>query len=501
VIRILRKLFLAVGLLYLTFNPSLNSGEGLLIAQDPSGGMTIHVVQRGENLFRIAMQYGLTTEQLAAINGITDLGNIQVGQRLLVPGGTVPVAAPPQTHVVQAGETLRSIAEFYGQNVDELAALNSIGDVNAIYVGQVLTISSPTLVTDVVATPVATPNPPTAPPEAAPVPEVAAPVSLVYVVQGGETLFRIATRYGLTVNDLASANGIADPTVIYVGQQLIIPGVEPPQLAFDLPAPATGLEVMPLILVEGQAARFRLTTRASATVSGTFLGRVLPVISEQDQTSHIVLVGVPVGLQGGIYPLSWIVVPDGGEQIDFTVNVQIVSGNYSYQNLTLPQEKVNLLDPAIEQAELLILQNATNIFTSQRYFDGPMGLPAAAVMNSPFGTHRTYNGDTADHIHYGTDFAAAPGTPILAAAAGRVVLADALNIRGNVTMIDHGWGVFTTYSHQTERYVQPGDMVAAGQVMGTTGATGRATGAHLHWEVWVNGVPVDPMPWLRQSFS
>jgi murein DD-endopeptidase MepM/ murein hydrolase activator NlpD len=104
-------------------------------------------------------------------------------------------------------------------------------------------------------------------------------------------------------------------------------------------------------------------------------------------------------------------------------------------------------------------------------------------------------------VHAGTDFGGVPGTPIFSPAPGRVVLTDTLNVRGVATVIDHGWGVYTGYWHQTERYVQLGDMVTTGQIIGTIGATGRVSGPHLHWEVWVNGVPVDPMQWVIFSFS
>ena len=91
-----------------------------------------------------------------------------------------------------------------------------------------------------------------------------------------------------------------------------------------------------------------------------------------------------------------------------------------------------------------------------------------------------------------------------ATAANAVLRSDVpgpLDVRGNATIIDHGWGIFTGYWHQTEQYVKVGDFVSTGQVIGTIGSTGRVTGPHLHWELWVNGVPVDPMQWVRQSFS
>jgi murein DD-endopeptidase MepM/ murein hydrolase activator NlpD len=67
-------------------------------------------------------------------------------------------------------------------------------------------------------------------------------------------------------------------------------------------------------------------------------------------------------------------------------------------------------------------------------------------------------------------------------------------------MIDHGWGVYSGFWHQSEFKVQVGDMVDAGQIIGLVGDTGRSTGAHLHWELWVNGVQVDPLDWLQQEY-
>ena len=98
------------------------------------------------------------------------------------------------------------------------------------------------------------------------------------------------------------------------------------------------------------------------------------------------------------------------------------------------------------------------------------------------------------------DFAGAPGTSILAAADGQVVMVERLLIRGNTTLIDHGWGLFTLYAHQDDTLVETGARVKTGQMIGTVGSTGRSTGPHLHWETWLNGVNVDPMQWVREVF-
>ena len=81
-----------------------------------------------------------------------------------------------------------------------------------------------------------------------------------------------------------------------------------------------------------------------------------------------------------------------------------------------------------------------------------------------------------------------------------MVFTGALTVRGNATVIDHGWGVYTAYAHQTEVHVSEGDWVETGQVIGLVGETGRVTGPHLHWEVIVGGVQVDPMYWLSQAY-
>ncbi|NWF68757.1 MAG: LysM peptidoglycan-binding domain-containing protein [Chloroflexi bacterium] len=486
--RHLALLIVLLTLLVFMLPAAISAQEATPVPGASQNNLTIHVVQRGETLFRIALRYGTTVAELAALNGITDPGSIFVGQRLLVPGSAASAPAAPQTHVVQPGETLRSIAELYGTNVEALAALNNIIDVNTIYVGQVLNISAP-----------AAPTPFTQNTVTDQQPASNAPV-LIHIVQPGETLFRIATRYGIAVNELASANGISDPSLIYAGQQLVIPGFEPPQLALDLPAPVTGLDVLPLVLIEGEAARIRVTTSESVTMGGTFLSRTLNVISEQNNRQHTMLIGVPLGTTSGVYTLSLTLFKADGIQVPLNINLQILAGGYSTENINLLAGRDNLLEPSVEQAELDIITRVMSSFSPQRYFDGPLGLPAAAAITSPFGVIRSYNGGEASRRHTGTDFAGAPGTSVLAPAPGIVVLADTLNVRGLATVIDHGWGVFTGYWHQAEQYVQVGETVASGQIIGTIGATGRVTGAHLHWELWVSGVPVDPMQWVRLSF-
>ncbi len=129
-------------------------------------------------------------------------------------------------------------------------------------------------------------------------------------------------------------------------------------------------------------------------------------------------------------------------------------------------------------------------------------------MTAGFGERRSYNDGAYTNFHAGIDFGGGEGLDIYASADGVVVYTGLLEIRGNATIIDHGWGVYTAYFHQSEIDVKVGDHVLAGQTIGKVGHTGRVddsagfqnAGAHLHWEIWVNGVQGDPVQWLNNEY-
>lgn len=197
-------------------------------AQEGQSGT--HVVQQGENLFRIALRYGVDMNELARANNITDPAQIYAGQVLVIPNLSAPdagseivnplVATAPVIHVVQRGEYLASIARQYGVTVEDILAANNIANANLVYAGQELQIWPADL--SVVETP--------APVETVvePAPVEAAPVELItHTVIAGEHLASIAQRYGVSWTSIAEANGIVDPNTIYAGQVLTIPNGNP----------------------------------------------------------------------------------------------------------------------------------------------------------------------------------------------------------------------------------------------------------------------------------
>jgi murein DD-endopeptidase MepM/ murein hydrolase activator NlpD len=144
------------------------------------------------------------------------------------------------------------------------------------------------------------------------------------------------------------------------------------------------------------------------------------------------------------------------------------------------------------------------LVTPHKLWRGAFLKPNNGPITSGYGIRRYYNGVFAkDYYHRGVDYAGAYGSPVVAPAAGRVALVGQANkgfqLHGNTVGIDHGQGVTSIYLHLSRINVKEGDVVKPGQVIGAVGATGAATGPHLHWGLYVNGLSVDPAPWRNSG--
>jgi murein DD-endopeptidase MepM/ murein hydrolase activator NlpD len=153
-------------------------------------------------------------------------------------------------------------------------------------------------------------------------------------------------------------------------------------------------------------------------------------------------------------------------------------------------------DPDGKLKQLLSAQSAGSI--SRAASVGTLGGPLTTlVKSSPFGYRVSPITGGAGEFHRGQDFAAQCGTPVLAAASGKVTFSGWHPYGGgNRVVIDHGNGLETTYNHLSSSSVQVGQKVTRGEVIALSGTTGASTGCHLHFEVMVNGDVVDPMGWL-----
>jgi LysM repeat protein len=229
-----KRVFFVAVLLCLLLGPNVIA----VLAQSQDEQPLTHVVEPGENLFRIALRYGVDMGELARANGITNQSRIYSGQVLVIPGLAVAdgsaevfnplVAGTPITHTVQRGETLGNIAQRYNTTVQEILQANQIANPNRILPGQQLNIWAAEIDMPV--------EPVSAPPELV---EGAPPESsITYVVQRGENLSQIALRHGVNWRLLAQVNGITNPDHVYSGQVLTIPGANARGTDMGIIAPA-----------------------------------------------------------------------------------------------------------------------------------------------------------------------------------------------------------------------------------------------------------------------
>jgi murein DD-endopeptidase MepM/ murein hydrolase activator NlpD len=257
-----------------------------------------------------------------------------------------------------------------------------------------------------------------------------------------------------------------------------------------------------LPLKQGSTGTIRAQTKEGVALSGILVD--MPLHFFQVNGEQVALQGVHALLEPGVYPLFLeATLPDGMKQ-SFEQMILVTSGDYLSEDI--PLNDPSTLDPAVTEPELQNITAVTAPATSIRYWEGVFSSPAIYTdcFTSRYGTRRLYKVINSDieipGFHTGLDFCGGDGLQILAPAPGKVVFAAPLSVRGNATIIDHGWGVYSGFWHQSQISVNVGDMVETGQVIGLVGGTGRVTGAHLHWEVWVNGVQVNPLDWLNQGY-
>lgn len=167
----------------------------------------------------------------------------------------------------------------------------------------------------------------------------------------------------------------------------------------------------------------------------------------------------------------------------------------------LEQDKVELakmLDDLNKQADALTDQ-LRRLQSSGQYVGGEMAwpVPGYSRISSPFG-NRIHPILRVQRLHTGIDIPAASGTPVVAAAQGKVVSSQVIGSYGNAVIIDHGGGIMTLYAHNSRNVVKVGDQVSRGQKIAEIGSTGASTGPHLHFEVRKDGKYVDPTPYVRK---
>jgi murein DD-endopeptidase MepM/ murein hydrolase activator NlpD len=318
----------------------------------------------------------------------------------------------------------------------------------------------------------------------------------------GESMLEMAVKQNSDPWTLSSLNKLDGTWETIPGDVLYSPTNAAENTATGLPSAFVSASIAPLPLVQGGTEVINVQTKEAVTLSGNLADKKLNFVAGGNE--QIALQGVHALLDPGVYPLRLeATLPDGTIQ-SFEQMVLVTSGGYLSEDI--PLNDPSTLDPAVTEPEMQNINSLTSVFTPTRYWNGVFTSPAVdpTCFTSRYGTRRLYKVINSDielpGFHSGLDFCGGEGLQISAPAAGRVVFSAPLTVRGNATIIDHGWGVYSGFWHQSQTYVNVGDVVEQGQVIGLVGGTGRVTGAHLHWEIWVNGVQVNPINWLDQEY-
>ena len=239
-------------------------------------------------------------------------------------------------------------------------------------------------------------------------------------------------------------------------------------------------------------------------VKGKFLDRTIPFFREYrpgETAGYVGLVGIDMQDDPGTYELT--VEVRQGEQIKrLSYNVLVTKEQFAVEHLKLPKDKVDLDEKSVarwkaeqEQVKLALAENSALRLWHSNFIE-----PVNGKRTGIFGSVRIMNGQPRNP-HNGEDIGAPLGTDVLATNDGIVRLTVDHIFSGRGVFVDHGMGFYTMYFHLSEILVKNGDLLKAGQIIGKVGATGRATGPHLHWGVKLNGARVNPYSLLDLPFK
>ncbi|MCA9808555.1 MAG: M23 family metallopeptidase [Cyanobacteria bacterium HKST-UBA06] len=241
-------------------------------------------------------------------------------------------------------------------------------------------------------------------------------------------------------------------------------------------------------LSQGQSVVVTVTAPDNKAPASLTLGKRSARFFKQD-TPHTwqAVVGLSVDEATGPTALA---VTQGDGSVLHHETVTLTKTSFGRQNINV-SSKTGGLQPI--PGELEAIGQLKTTLTPIRYWSMPFESPTPDCQNSPFGTRRYHNGTYTGDYHKGVDLRSPAGRPIKAIAGGKVQIATLkYRLHGGTVGLDHGQGFTSIYIHMSKVLVKPGDLVKKGQVIGHVGSSGFATGPHLHWGLYANGVPVNP---------
>ncbi|MFZ5814626.1 MAG: M23 family metallopeptidase [Bacillota bacterium] len=272
--------------------------------------------------------------------------------------------------------------------------------------------------------------------------------------------------------------------------QVSTPPTPLPAPKLQLPETPPSATILPPQVLQGEIAILALDRPVAGEVKVAVEGLQEQPRPFRREGRPVAFLGFPANARPGSYPVrvTW---PGGA----WEGSVEVLPKRFTEDRLVVTEEQRQLYYDPRQQEEWKRVFQLRSITEPHPLWSGPFRPPLEGELKvtTYFGEIRFVNGVETGR-HSGMDFGAPTGTPILAPARGRVVLAEPLIVTGWTIIIDHGMNLFTTYYHCDRVDVKPGDWVEPGQAIGTVGNTGFSTGPHLHWTATIGNTPVNPWP-------
>ena len=257
----------------------------------------------------------------------------------------------------------------------------------------------------------------------------------------------------------------------------------------------------PPLLVDGAPVAFDVTPPVELTrLSAKWLGHQVWFSYDPAGKAWYAIAGISLETHPGTYALELSGTTSQAATISFTRQITVRAAKYPSIKVTVAKRFTEPNKAELERIhqDKTVKQDVFQHTNPEREWSGKFLAPVVAPVSDAFGTRRTFNGKV-QSMHQGLDYGVPTGTPVSAANAGIVLLAGPLYFEGNCVVLDHGQGLLTLYLHLSEIKVKQGERIAAGQEIGRSGGTGRATGPHLHFAVRWQGVYLNPatLPTLK----
>ncbi len=315
---------------------------------------------------------------------------------------------------------------------------------------------------------------------------------LIHPFAGGA--LELAARYGRNPWTIALQNNLAHPYSPLLYRQLFLPGGrQPPR---ELPPGLEELALAPAPITPGSALALR--ARAGGETPPRFSLENEPLIVTQQPGHTFIALGATGAFYAAGQHLLNIRVGDNPlweQPLTFSVR------DWTWEQVTFNNTAV--LDPEAIRLERERLQELWDAVTPEAMWQGAFTPPINdfVEISSMYGARRSVNDGPYSSYHEGTDYSAYRGSEVTVPAAGQVVLAEELAIRGGAVILDHGLGLHSGYYHLSAIHVTPGQYVEASDLLGEVGSSGRSTGNHLHWDLLVGRTWIDPLSWLDQGLD